>query len=237
MKLSIVIPAYNEELRIPRTLESYCSYFTKGFGVDYELIVVANHCSDDTEAVVKAAMETRPQIRLISEPSRIGKGGAVELGMRSASGEMVGFVDADGATPPESFNLLLENLGENGCVIGSRWLKGAVVNPKQSWMRRLASRILNKLFVHVLFGLNARDTQCGAKIFRKEVLDEILPEAVESGWAFDIDLLSRVKRHGYGIQEYPIEWHHVPGNTTTFMIMGVQMLASVWRVKRALARK
>lgn len=232
MKLSIIIPAYNEENRLPSTLENYAGTF----GEDMELIVVVNHCSDGTEEIARAASVAHPQIRVVVEPSRIGKGGAVELGMRQAKGELVGFVDADGATPPSAFSQLVENIGDAGCIIGSRWIDGATVNPRQSWMRRLASRLLNKLVVHGLFGLDVRDSQCGAKVFRSDVLDNVLPESTESGWAFDIDLLCRVKRLGYGIREFPVEWHHVPGNPINFMLMSLQMIASVWRVKRALAR-
>jgi glycosyltransferase involved in cell wall biosynthesis len=232
MKLSIIIPAYNEENRLPSTLENYAATF----GEDVELIVVVNHCSDGTEEIARAASVAHPQIRVVVEPSKIGKGGAVELGMRQAKGELVGFVDADGATPPAAFFQLVENIGDAGCIIGSRWIDGATVNPRQSWMRRLASRLLNKFVVHGLFGLDVRDSQCGAKVFRSDVLDNVLPESTESGWAFDIDLLCRVKRLGYGVREFPVEWHHVPGNPINFMLMSLQMIASVCRVKRALAR-
>lgn len=236
MKLSIVIPACNEEARLPMALEAYGRFFSGKFGHEVELIVVANHCSDDTEGVARQVAETYSQIRVMVESARIGKGGAVELGMRNAKGDLIGFVDADGATPPESFFLLIENIGDCGCIIGSRWIEGAVISPKQSWMRRLASRILNKVFVHGLFGLQVNDSQCGAKLFRSDVLKQVLPESTEPGWAFDIDLLCRIKRLGYGIREFPIEWHHVSGNPTTFAWMSLQMLASIWRVKKVLSR-
>ena len=237
MKLSIVIPAHNEEHRLLPTLQAYASFFVERFGDGVELIVVVNHCSDDTEGVARKVGENYSQIRVVVEPSRIGKGGAVEMGMRLAQGELVGFVDADGATPPQMFFELIENLDEAGCIIGSRWIEGAVVSPRQSWMRRLASRILNKVVVHGVFRLPIYDSQCGAKLFRKDVLEEVLPKAAEWGWAFDIDLLCRTTRLGYLIKEHPIEWHHVPGNSTTFLLMSLQMIASVWRVKKALSRR
>jgi len=236
MKLSIVIPAHNEEHRLQPTLESYAAFFQERMQDDFEIIVVANHCADKTVGIAQAVADEFPQITIEDEPAKIGKGGAVELGMRQAKGELIGFVDADGATPPEAFSKLLENLGDAGCIIGSRWIEGALVNPPQSWMRRLASRILNKMFVQGMFGLKVRDSQCGAKVFRADVLDKVLPESSESGWAFDIDLLCRIKRLGYGIREFPIEWHHVPGNPINFILMSVQMVASVWRVKRTFAR-
>jgi len=233
MKLSIIIPAHNEERRLPKTLEDYGRFFGERFGGEVELIVVVNHCSDATEKVARTAAEAIPQIKVVVEPSWIGKGGAVELGMWQASGELVGFVDADGATAPMAFFQLVENMGDSGCIIGSRWIDGAVVSPRQSLLRRLASRVLNKVVVRGVFGLDIRDSQCGAKLFRQDVLEKVLPDSTEPGWAFDIDLLCRIKRLGYGIREFPIEWHHVPGNITTFMLMSLQMIFSVWRVKRA----
>jgi len=236
MKLSIVIPAYNEELRLPKTLEAYAGFFAEKLGDAVELIVVANHCSDDTAGFARTMGQTYPQIKVLEEPARIGKGGAVELGMRLAKGDLVGFIDADGSTPPAMFFQLLENIGDAGCIIGSRWVGGAVVNPSQSLVRRLASRVLNRWIVRGVFGLEILDSQCGAKLFRRDVLEKVLPESTEPGWAFDIELLCRVKRMGYGIREFPIEWHHVPGNPTAFLLMSLQMAASVFRVRRALAR-
>jgi len=237
VNLSIVIPAHNEEHRLAPTLEVYSVFFTEKLGADYELIVVVNHCSDNTEKVAADAAVKYGQIKIIVEAERIGKGGAVEMGFRIAQGDFIGFVDADGATPPSSFYKLFEHIGDAGCAIGSRWIEGAEIDPQQSWMRRCASRLLNRIFVRGIFGLNIFDSQCGAKIFQGDVLRDILPKVVEQGWAFDIDLLCRIKRQGYSIRELPIEWHHVPGNPTTFVMMGLQMLASVWRVKKALKRQ
>jgi glycosyltransferase involved in cell wall biosynthesis len=236
VRLSIVIPAHNEEHRLAPTLESYAAFYQERYAGDFEIIVVVNHSSDRTEALAKSIAGRFPGIIVVNEPRRIGKGGAVEMGFRMAKGEQVGFVDADGATSAVEFHKLVEGIGDAGCAIGSRWITGAEVNPRQSLVRRLASRVLNKVFVHALFGLKVYDSQCGAKLFRAEVLEKLLPVASEPGWAFDIDLLCRVQRLGYGIRELPIKWHHVPGNPTTFFVMGLQMLASVWRVRLALSR-
>ncbi|MDF7798961.1 glycosyltransferase [Pontiellaceae bacterium B1224] len=234
MKLSIVIPAHNEQHRLAPTLESYCAFFDKYLSGNYEIIVVVNHCTDSTELVARQAAETFSSILIEAETAYVGKGGAVLMGFQAASGEYIGFVDADGATPADSFFQLLEKIGDAGCAIGSRWVEGAQVNPKQSLMRRFASRLLNRVIVHGFFDLQVHDSQCGAKLFTREVLLPLLPELKEKGWAFDIDLLCRVKRCGYGIREIPVEWHHVPGNPINFIVMSAQMLASVWRVKRAL---
>lgn len=235
MKLSIIIPAHNEEQRLTSTLESYSAFFEKYMSGNYEIIVVVNHCSDQTERAARTAAKTFASITVLVEQAYIGKGGAVLMGFRAATGDYIGFVDADGATPALSFFQLLENIGDAGCAIGSRWVEGARVNPKQSLLRRFASRLLNRVFVHGFFNLHVHDSQCGAKLFPQPVLRSLLPQLKEQGWAFDIDVLCRIKRAGFSILEWPIEWHHVPGNPINFMLMSLQMLASVWRVKRALS--
>ncbi len=233
MKLSIVIPAHNEEHRLPPTLAAYAEHFQERYRDEFELIVVANHCSDGTARVAGELSETYPQIKVVVEPARIGKGGAVELGLRRASGGLVGFVDADGATPPREFQKLVDAIGDAGAIIASRWIAGADVSPRQPAIRRAASRMLNHLFVQRLFGLAVHDSQCGAKLLRRNALEDILHAPLESGWAFDIDMLCRLKRKNHKTIEFPAEWHHIPGSSTTFIMMSLQMLASVFRLKQA----
>jgi glycosyltransferase involved in cell wall biosynthesis len=233
MHLSIVIPAHNEEHRLTPTLVDYVEFCRERYRDEFELIIVANHCSDATVQVARKIAETCPQIKIVVEPSRVGKGGAVEIGLKQAIGERVGFVDADGATPPREFGKLIDNLGDAGAIIASRWIAGADVNPPQPPLRRAASRVLNHLIVRHLFGLRIHDTQCGAKLFRRDALDQILREPLEPGWAFDIDMLCRLKNNHYTVIEFPGEWHHIPGSAVTFLAMSLQMLGSVLRLKRA----
>ena len=232
MKLSIIIPAHNEEHRLPPTLIAYAEYFREQYPDEFELIVVVNHCSDATETIAKRLAEEYGEVNVVVEPSRVGKGGAVEIGMKKATGGLVGFVDADGATPPREFRKLIDNMAEADSIIASRWIEGADVNPPQSLLRRAASRILNHLIVRLLFGLKIHDSQCGAKLFRRDALDKILCEPLEQGWAFDIDMLCRLKQNHYTVIEFPAEWHHKSGSSATFVAMSLQMLGSVLRLKR-----
>ena len=230
MKLSIVIPAYNEETRLPPMLEAYAGYFSGKYGQDVELIVAANGCSDRTGDVARAAGMRYPQVSVIEEPGRIGKGGAVLLGARSAKGEWVGFVDADGATPPEAFDHLFREIGTDGCIIASRWMKGSDVSPRQPLSRRLASRCFN-LMVRVLFGLKLTDTQCGAKLFRREVIQPLLQNLGVTNWAFDVDMLFQAKRLGATIREIPTVWHDVAGSKIEVGRASVHMFVALVRLR------
>jgi dolichol-phosphate mannosyltransferase len=232
MQLSIVMPAYNEAERIAPTLEAYLPYFTERYGGDFELIVVVNGSVDSTEAVVRDYAERHPQIRVVVEPGKIGKGGAVMLGFSQATGELVGYVDADGSTPPEAFDALVCTCRGGGCdaAIASRWLKGADVSPKQPFLRQLTSRIFN-LCTHMLFGMRYADTQCGAKVFRAAMVHKILPRLGLTRWAFDVDLLLQLKRDGATVREIPTTWHDVEGSKLAVTEASVEMVVALIRLR------
>ncbi|MBI3987494.1 MAG: glycosyltransferase, partial [Lentisphaerae bacterium] len=166
MQLSIVIPAFNESARLGRTLEAYLPYFTALYGEDFEVIVVVNGSVDNTESVAEAYAKKYRQIRVLVDPRRIGKGGAVIKGFGAAGGELVGFADADCATSPQAFHALIQNLGSAGAIIASRWLPESVLIPPQPLSRRISSRVFN-LCVTALFGFQISDTQCGAKLLTR----------------------------------------------------------------------
>ena len=123
--LSVIVPAYNEEDRIATMLGVYLPCLAERFGERFELIVVINGTTDGTESVVRAFAPQFPQLRVLVDPSPIGKGGAVMWGFNEAKGDLIGFADADGATPPEAFLALIDDVPDAGIVIASRWIKGA----------------------------------------------------------------------------------------------------------------
>lgn len=211
MKLSIVIPAHNEEHRLPPMLEAYAAFFSEKYGAEAELIVVPNFCDDRTAEVAREIGERFPVVHVLDDPGFVGKGGAVVLGAQAAEGDLVGFVDADGATAPEAFDDLVEKIGDAGCIIASRWMKGAVMEPKQPLARRIASRCFNFL-VRGLFGLRVTDTQCGAKLFRRQVIESVVENLGVTHWAFDVDMLFQVKRSGGMVREIPTVWCDVAGS-------------------------
>jgi len=232
MRLSIVVPAYNEERRLGGMLDDYLPFFASRFGDAFELIVVVNGSSDGTAALAARYAAQWPVLRVIVEPASIGKGGAVMLGLRVASGACAGYVDADGSTPASAFLDLVERVSEERpAVIASRWCRGASVSPPQPPLRRFASRVFN-LFTRGLFGLRLHDTQCGAKVFHRRALEHLLNSpGFITRWAFDVDLLFRIRREQIPIIEVPTVWHDVEGSKLTVTETSLEMLAALVRLR------
>jgi glycosyltransferase involved in cell wall biosynthesis len=230
VKLSIVIPAHNEEHRLPPMLEAYAGYFAEKYGSEVELIVVPNFCSDRTAEVSRGIGARYSQIRVLNDPGKVGKGGAVMLGAGGAEGDLIGFADADGATPPEAFDDLVQKISLDGCIIASRWMKGSDVSPKQPLSRRAASRCFN-LMVRMLFGLKLTDTQCGAKLFRREVILPVLQNLGVTCWAFDVDMLFQAKRLRAPIREIPTVWRDVAGSKLEVGRASLNMFVALVRLR------
>lgn len=233
MKLSIVVPAYNEEYRLGKMLDAYLPCLTSRFDDgDVEVIVVANGCSDQTVGVAQSYTERWPMLRVMDEPEPIGKGAAVLLGMRTAKGDIVGYIDADGATPPEAMLELVDRVSDQTpAVIASRWLKDSIVSPRQTALRRLASRVFNTV-VRLFFGLKLNDTQCGAKLFDRQTLERALQgDGVVTRWAFDVDLLYRLHRSGIPILEVPTVWRDVEGSKLQVTETSLEMFAALLRLR------
>ena len=204
-EISIVIPAYNEENNIEKTLIKYVNYFSKK--LNFEIIVVMDGCNDGTFEIVDKLSKKHSQIKYITHPKKLGKGGGIIKGFKKAEANYIAFTDADGSTPPKEIHRLAKTIKEEDGAIGSRWSKGSIILQKESFLRRIASRAFN-LLVKTMFGLKYKDTQCGAKIFKKYVINDIIDELHITNFAFDVDLLYQIKRKGYNIIEIPIEWSH-----------------------------
>jgi len=229
-KISIVIPAYNEEKRIGRTLEEYGAFFSKPEW-NVEIIVVMNGCTDRTLEVVKEFELKYPIIRHLDFKSA-GKGFAINMGFRSAKGDYIGFSDADGSTSAEEFSKLIShliNIKEDG-IIASRWLKTSQVFPKQPILRRIASRCFN-FIVKSMFGLWFSDTQAGAKLFKREAIIKILSSLNTTQWSFDIDLLYQMKREKFKIIEFPITWRDAEGSKVNIIKTSIKMFVSIVRLR------
>lgn len=206
MKLSIIIPACNEEHRIGPTLDQYLSYYAPLYGDALEVLVVLNGCTDGTEAIVQHYQALYPQLHYLLYPPRLGKGGAVLEGFRVARGELVAFVDADNLVGPGEMAKLLESLEQADVAIGSRWLTRRHGGDR-SVRRWLITRLVH-LWVRWFLGLRYHDTQCGAKAIRSPTLQVLLLSLTERGWAFDLDLLVCAEREGFRVREVPVVWHH-----------------------------
>lgn len=204
-KLSLVIPAYNEEKRIRNTLIEY-SNFLDSKKIDYEILVVLNGCKDNTLGVVSPIAKIHKKIKIVDIKEAIGKGGAIIEGFKLAEKDLIGFVDADNATKADAFYDLVEKISYFDGVIASRYMKGAVIaNRKRDIIREIVS-VAFKLLAKILFGIHYKDTQCGAKLFKKEAVKKILDKLIIKKWAFDIDLLYCLKRDGFNVIEIPSVW-------------------------------
>ena len=229
--LLLLVPAYNEERRIEPVLRDYGRYFRQNYHGKFQLVVVLNGCKDDTIGVVRRVAADFPAISALEFAEAIGKGGALIEGLKLAPlAELIGYVDADGATPPHAFHELVQHIGGVDCVIGSRWLPGAVLHVEQSGQRRFASRAFH-LIVQVLFFMNIRDTQCGAKVMRREAVEKVHSSLRIADMAFDINLLYSLKRAGYRIREVPTEWTDKIGSKVTLFGTSLVMFLSAVRIR------
>ncbi len=229
--LLLLIPAYNEEARIEPVLREYAEYFRKNYSGDSQLVVVLNGCVDDTIGVVKRVAATNPEVSWLEFADPIGKGGAIIEGLKLAPmADFIGYVDADGATSPKAFHDLVKLRDEADCVIASRWLPGSILHQQQTGKRQFASRVFH-IIVQSLFWLNIKDTQCGAKVMRREVVEKIHPLLRIADMAFDINLLYVIKRAGFKILEVPTEWTDKMGSKVVLGRTSLTMLLSVLRLR------
>lgn len=230
----LLIPAYNEEHRIGPVLEEYVGYFGRHYEGRFRLVVILNGCRDNTLGVVRAAEERHPCISHSDFPAAIGKGGALIEGLKLAQmADLIGYVDADGATPPAAFHDLVRCMEDASlaCAIASRWLPGAVVHHFQPENRRFASRLFH-LFVELFFQMGILDTQCGAKVMRRDAVEAIHDRLTLADLAFDVNLLFSLRRGGFEIREVPTQWSDKSGSKVVFNLRtSLNMLLSLVRLR------
>jgi glycosyltransferase involved in cell wall biosynthesis len=222
--ISIVIPAYNEEQRLPASLDKIVA-FLKEKNYKSEIIVVDDGSSDKTLEVVKdysTHNHSVAKIRIIQNPRNMGKGYSVRNGMLQAAGRLILFTDADLSAPIEEAPKLIDPIlrGECDVAIGSRGLKESVIPVRQPILRELSGRIFN-LFVRAISGLKIKDTQCGFKAFRREAAAEAFTWQTIYGFGFDVEVLYIAQQRGWRIREVPVVWRNVLGTK-------VRVLSDSW---------
>lgn len=205
--LSLIIPAYNEENRIRKALDSCINVLGRG----YEIIVVINGSMDRTLEVVKELNKEHEQIKYLNYPEALGKGGAILEGFKYAKGDIIGFVDADDAFDIKEIKRIVDNFFGD-CIIGSKWKNRKFSQIDEPVVRKILSRGWN-ILVRVYLGLHFKDTQAGAKFFRKVVLGSIDYDFVSKGFAFDAELLWKIKKKDFGIEEVYIPSKYIEGTT------------------------
>ncbi|WP_081472281.1 dolichyl-phosphate beta-glucosyltransferase [Methanothrix harundinacea] len=220
---SIIIPAYNEESRITAVLLHLSEEFP-----GQEIIVVCDGV-DGTKDIVENLSIKNPNIQILNFKEKLGKGGAIIEGFRAANGEKIGFIDADESVNADEFKLMFDFDAEIDGVIASRRLKTSKILVKQPIKRRIASKCFN-IFVRILFGLPFKDTQCGAKVFKREAILDIINDLETGGFEIDVEILWRLKNNGYIIIEYPITWKHSEGSKFN-LNQSTSMLTSLLKMR------
>lgn len=232
-KVSIIIPAYNEEKRIGDTLQEYARYFKAQDDLDVDFLVVLNGCRDNTQGVVNNVCMVYPNIGSITT-KEAGKGIAIREGFAHAlrqENDLIGFVDADMATKPQYFHDLIKNIGSYDGIIASRYMQGASVYPARPWIKLWGRRLIFDNLVYVLFGMNFCDTQCGAKLFKRAPLLAIVGDMSVKQWAFDVELLYLCKKNRFSVKELPTVWYDQADSKLQVMSSGVRMLGSVIKLR------
>lgn len=210
MKLSVIIPAFNEAAVIQKTVEEIFHYFrTTGF--DLEVIVVDDGSTDQTKELVQAEMQKYPELKLLVNEQNSGKGFSVKKGALATTGDWVLFLDADLSTRPEEFEKFKTYLNSADILIGSRDVAGSQIAKKQRLFRRLSSKFL-KALIKLFVNLGYSDTQCGFKCFNRQSLI-VFQSQKTSRWMFDLELLVLAQKYGLVIKEVPVIWTNDESST------------------------
>jgi dolichyl-phosphate beta-glucosyltransferase len=231
VSLSIVIPAYNEEQRLPETLDRVLSFLRRRAWTFVEVIVVDDGSKDGTAVVVERYHGKDAAIRLLSNPGNRGKGYSVRHGMLEARGEWVLFSDADLSSPIEEFDKLLDAAQKQNAQIafGSRALDRSLLTKSQPFFREASGRFFN-LIMRVLTGLPFHDTQCGFKLYRNTAAREVFRRQLLNGFSFDVEDLVIAGKLGFKAVEVPVRWANVEG-TKVGMSAGLKAFSDLLTIR------
>lgn len=226
--LSIVVPAYNEEARLPQSLEKIAAFVA---GVDYavEVVLINNNSSDRTLQIAEDFASAHPYGKVITETTQ-GKGAAVRTGMLSAGGQYRFICDADLSMPIEEVEKFFPHIEQYDIAIGSREAPGAV-RYDEPWHRHLMGRVFNTI-VRLFAVPGFQDTQCGFKMFRAAVAEDLFPLQTMNGWSFDVEVLHAAQRRGYSIVEVPINWYYMANTRISPIKDSYDMFREVFKIRR-----
>jgi len=230
LKYSIVIPAYNESVRIRSTIEKILAHVQRQ-NWNAEVLVVNDGSTDDTPQIVENYAVHNPILHLIDNPGNRGKGYSVRNGILHASGEVILFSDADLSSPIEEADKLFAAVQAGADVaIGSRWLRSELQTQRQPLYRQLFGRIFN-LALRILLGLHYQDTQCGFKAFTRRAAQAIFPLQHIERWGFDPEILYLARRFGFRIEEVPVRWAHREGTRINPLRDGMRMFLEILKIR------
>ena len=229
LEISIVIPSYNEELRLPVTLEKIAGYLPS-LGGETEILVVDDGSKDRTAEVAESFRRIFPNLRVISNGENRGKGFSVRHGMLEARGRAVLFTDADLSAPIEEAPKLLEALKTYDVAIGSRALDRSLITVHESRFREFAGIVFNTI-VRLVLRLPFVDTQCGFKAFRRERCQIIFKQQRIERFGFDPELLYLARHHGLRTVEIPVRWGHSPATKVNMLRDSIQMFFDIFTIR------
>ena len=236
--LSIIIPAYNEAVRLAKTLSSMVAYLSDSWP-EAELIVVDDGSTDQTASLARQTFADAKNLRtsVISYKSNLGKGRAVRLGLLAARGDVALFSDADLSTPITETPKLVDPImrGECDLTFGSRALDRNLIGVHQPWRREQGGRIFN-LAVRLATGLPFWDTQCGFKAFRMAACRPLVEAATVDRFGFDVELIYLAYRAGLRLREIPVRWDHNEGSKVSVMSDSFRMLNEVGLIRQQARR-
>ncbi len=226
----MVVPAFNEEARLPRTLARLVEYYDAQ-SYPYDVIVVSDGSKDGTVKVVQDFSQVHPTVVLLEYAPNHGKGYAVRTGILAAKGNLILFCDADLATPQEETEKLLPHIQSGADIaIGSRPLRESKLEVRQPLYREFAGRSFNRA-VQLLAVKGIDDTQCGFKLFKRDVAQDIFSRTKVDGYGFDFESLMIARDLGYRIDEVPIRWAHQEGSKVNLLRDGIRMLSELVKLR------
>lgn len=234
MDISIIIPAYNEEQRIAPTLRAFHHFLSRGTK-SFEILVSDDGSTDKTVELVQSMKAEIPQLVVLTALQNKGKGHAVKTGMLHARGKIRIFSDADGSTPAEELEKLLEPVAKNEAdiSIGSRYHENSEVSNPQSFLRRKWSRIANRAIQKILLP-GIVDPHCGFKAFSENAAKEIFTRCTIDGWSFDLEVLVLAKQINSRIAEVPVKWANDERSKGRISHLPREIM-NVWRIKKKTA--
>ena len=227
--LSIIIPSYNEEARLPATLERIAAYLSAS-GRNAEVLVVDDGSKDGTAAVAEYYGVKIPGLRVVSNGVNRGKGFSVRHGIQEARGRIALFTDADISAPIEEAGKLIEALDNYVVAIGSRAMDRNLITVHESPFREFAGIIFNKI-VRVILWLPFVETQCGFKAFRRERCGIIFEQQTIERFGFDPELLYLARHHGLKVVEIPVRWGHSPATKVSMLHDSIQLFIDVFTIR------
>jgi glycosyltransferase involved in cell wall biosynthesis len=228
--ISIIIPIYNEEKRLAKCIDRTLDYLENHTNWDFEIVIANDASSDKTADILENLSRLSDSVRVLSWPTRVGKGLSIKKAAYSCSKQYIGYMDVDLAADPREFERLMKFIGDYDIVIGSRLRRDGLPSIDRPRHRTFLSYGYSFLF-RALFWVPIADPQCGFKLFKKEALLDLCNHIYNNAYVFDSELVVKARILGYRVREVPINWRHMAGSKinpgSQIISMGKDLL-SLW---------